>query len=125
MKNLVGAVILLVAVALPAFAGMKTKTVDTSTSNLPATYNTSASSLLVSGNRGSNLMITNETGSRVYCTATNISTVVAPSSANSKELVIPATSIKAWDKIGTGPTVYCRSGTGSTISSGVLTVEVW
>lgn len=114
---------------LPASAfAISTIVVDTSSSNLPTAYTTAATSLKLSGLPVSperHFMLTNETAGRICCHVVPGSVSSAPSSSDGTELCAPASTIKAWDVIPVHRGVFCRSGTGSTISSGTFMLEVW
>jgi hypothetical protein len=126
-KDLLTALLFSFFVSGSAF-GLATKTDDTSSTNLATTYSTASTSLLITGLGmvpKRRVEITNTSAGLICCHVSNPSTTAAPSSGDGTELCVPSNGIKAWDDVPVQKNVYCRSASGSTISSGYLLIEVW
>ena len=113
-----------------AYNRVKSVRIDTSSSNVPTTYGSGSTSLKITGVSGqgySHLRIGNETTARIAITTTH-SDAGVPSSdpvANSEQMYCCSTSTEFRDDLSLFDYVYIRSDSGSAISTGIITIEVW
>lgn len=102
--------------------------IDSATNNIPANFSTAAGSLALSGiTRAQGIAIVNYTTSRLRVNYTHGSTASAPTVV---EGYVPPRgtadfAASAKDNLLISSTVYIASDTGSPITSGVVTIEVW
>ena len=99
---------------------------------IPTTYSaTNNQSLIASEDLGghSHLTLYNDTESYIACNLNHGSNVVAPGStvttAVTDQLVLPPSVGVSMDGSGKVGRVYCRSDSGSAITSGDLILHVW
>jgi hypothetical protein len=106
---------------------LKSFSVDTSSTSLATSYGTGASSLVVSGQTGARYVcVTNGASVTIAVNIDTFSATSAPSSPGTQNWYIPAGAGRCTDAHPeTALYVYLRSASGSTISTGVITGEVW
>lgn len=117
--------------SLNAFA-VRSKRVQLSAgAPMPTAFSASDSKSLVMSEmlQARNMNFYNNTTSFIACNVNATSTVVAPAEEKTKatsELVfIPPAIGFAFDSLGPSKIVYCRSDSGSAITSGDLVIHVW
>lgn len=94
---------------------------------LPTGYTIGSESLLLSAipKATSHLQIYNGTGSAVACEPTWAKTAVAPANTSNTQVYIPNGVGLTFDFIGVSQQIYCRSNSGSSITSGTLFIHTW
>jgi hypothetical protein len=121
VQHIIWAALLL---AGPVFA-VDGKLIDTSSTNLSATYTTSFPQLTLSGfYYKAHLKISNATAKWICCQMETPSTTVAPTAGDGHEQCVAPNSVEIYDVINLQRNVYCRSG-GTALTTGLFAVAVW
>jgi hypothetical protein len=93
-------------------------------SPIPTTYTTNSQSrVFIDIAYADRLMVINETGGRVAVNVSANSTT--PPSTGDGELFCFANGITTYDELAVSQTIYLRSDSGSTITSGTVEIMVW
>jgi hypothetical protein len=106
------------------------KYIDSASTNIPTTFGSGSTSKVITGIGGqgyTHLKVFNDTGSRIALCITDADAAV-PSSSNSTNTsqdYIASTSTEFKDDIAVYDTIYIRSDSGSSITSGIVVIEVW
>lgn len=116
--------------ATAAFPAQSRKVTATAGSPIPTAYSsTDVQSLLwSSANTGNkHVHINNTTSSEIACILNAPNTTAVPADAGliSEAILIPASTQYVFDDFPVSKRGYCRSNTGSTITSGSVYVHVW
>lgn len=93
------------------------------TNNVPTSFDTTAGSLLISNvTLAKNLKISNTAGGRLKINYQGSSSASAPTTVLA---YIESNENKTWNDIQLGSFVYVASDTGSALTTGAVTGEVW
>lgn len=111
--------ILILFLALPAFADISSVLIETANSNVTTSYTSTPALSATAALRV--LVVENSTAKRIAVNCNGLAST-APSNTDSKNIYVNSGSSKAIDAALTGQYCYVRS-LDSTISSGVITLE--
>jgi hypothetical protein len=132
MKNVIALLLVLFSVlaSLPAGAERPAgstppgdaaiATLDTSSTNLPATYGASANQFSSAGVGHNNLCVVNGAATKIYGTTS----MTATCTAASDKFIVPASGAACWNYIKLNKYICLRSSSG-TLSSGVIDLQFW
>lgn len=112
------------------FKRLKLAYINAASTNIPTTYGTGASSLILTdvGDKGyRHIKIVNETSSRIALCLTDkdSGTPDSSTSTNDSQDIVSATSTEFKDDIHLYDRVFLRSDSGSAITSGIVAVVLW
>lgn len=127
MKSLFAVLVLL---SFTAHALQTRKITASAGMPIPTSYSATDAQSLVwdTPNSESHLLINNTSSSAVACYVKTDDSTVAPNPALdviSEEIPVPATTAYMFDGLKTSERVYCRSDSGSAITSGTLILARW
>lgn len=114
----------------PPFVRIKLAYINAASTNIPTTFGTGASSLIltdVGGQGFGHMKIVNETSSRIALCLTDkdSGTPSSSTSTNPSQDIVSATSTEFKDDIHIYDRVFLRSDSGSAITSGIVAVVLW
>jgi hypothetical protein len=112
----------LALLAVPVFADVACVRVDTSVTNLPTTFSTSAASLVIQGVRNARgFLVDNRIGSELAINCSSSATT-APASTGSNVFYVNGSNAWVIDNSYSTGNCYVRSNTGSVITTGVFQI---